>query len=283
MTASPPRGRLAPTGATAREWNQFDESLRGLLNDHHYAWRGFRRKRRGLRTRLAQRVLELGLEGVSAYREYVGTHPAEISRLHEILSITVSRFFRDREEWARLEARFTDLAGAARARAWSVGCACGEEPYTLRILWNRWNERAAVAVALDILATDISPVCLERARRGVYTESAVHDVPEALRRRHFHRRPRGDWELDAILRAQVTFSRHDLLRDPWPDGPFDLILCRNFVFTYLEDPVRCDLANRLVDRLRAGGILMVGSNDRLEGLTWEAERLRGCLWRRPSP
>ena len=206
-----------------RNRDSFDETLRALLADHHYDWRGFRKKRRGVRSRLTNRLSELGLGGLTEYRDYLRMNPHELRRLHELLSITISRFFRDREEWSRLEDRFPNVARLAVAAgrdglrgevsAWSFGCSCGEEPYTLRIAWERWSRNAAEAMPLHIFATDISAPCLERARRGIYTASSVRGLPTDALADHFDVMTDGTWEIDPGIRSTVEFRRHDFLSD----------------------------------------------------------------------
>jgi chemotaxis methyl-accepting protein methylase len=266
--------------AVARSWDRYDAFLRRLFGEHDRAWSGYRKKRRSLRSKFLSRMGELGLTTLDEYADHVKSHPREGSRLNEILSITVSRFFRDREEWTRLTRRFGDLVRGGKVRAWSLGCASGEEPFTLRILWEEWCETTDRECSLEIYASDVSSICLERARAGLYPEGAVHSIPESLRRKHFRRRPGNLFELDSRVRTSVEFARLDMLEDPWPEGPFDLVMCRNLPFTYLEGETRRRVSLKIVERLREGGILMVGSNEgrRVPGLGLRS--LEGCLWER---
>ena len=175
------------------------------------------------------------------------------------------------------------LTRGGELRAWSVGCAGGEEPYTLSMIWSMWREenrpQAPLPEApLEILATDISAACLARAHRRVYERGALRSVPPPIRERCFQELSGGEMELEEDYVRPVTLQQKDLLRDPWPDGPFDLILCRNLFFTYLEDPLRAEVGRALARRLRPGGLLMVGSNDRMEGLDWELSPAGGVFW-----
>ena len=112
-----------------------------------------------------------------------------------------------------------------------------------------------------MLATDVDPVLLERARRARYPESSLRELPPDLRRRAFA----GD-RLKLECRAQVDFAVHDL-RAGSPDGPFDLVLCRNLVFTYFDDELQREVGGRLRASLRPGGALVVGAHEKLpEGL-----------------
>ena len=117
-------------------------------------------------------------------------------------------------------------AGRDRLRAWSAGCASGEEPYTLAIL----AAERLTGVQLDILATDVDAKVLRRAEDAAYGWGSVKELPEAWRARGFVRRE-GLYVLQPKYRQPVTLRRHDV-REPPPEGPFDVVLCRNVAFTY---------------------------------------------------
>jgi chemotaxis protein methyltransferase CheR len=86
-------------------------------------------------------------------------------------------------------------------------------------------------------------------------------VPEAWRARAFDR-DGATWRVRDELRAAVSFRREDL-RTSAPDGPFDVVLCRNLAFTYFDEPLQRAVADRIVLRLRPGGLLVLGSHERL--------------------
>ena len=133
--------------------------------------------------------------GVHTYRDYsrvldADTH--EYDRLLDALTINVTRFFRNPEAWEALDALVPALLTAAKEplRVWSAGCASGEEPYTLAMLFHR---RAAAlgrrARAVEIIGTDIDKASLDTAERGVYEPAALADMPDDARRAYFARRP----------------------------------------------------------------------------------------------
>jgi chemotaxis protein methyltransferase CheR len=139
--------------------------------------------------------------------------------------------------WRTLECEILPrLAERARVRGetrlwiWSAGCASGEEPYTLALLFAFNHERLSEC-APEILATDTEPHLLERARRACYPATSLRDVPDSWRAAF----ERFDDEhcLRAEYRTPVCFLRQDI-RSALPENRFDLILCRNLVFTYFE-------------------------------------------------
>jgi chemotaxis protein methyltransferase CheR len=136
-------------------------------------------------------------------------------------------------------------------RAWSAGCASGEEAYTVALLWP----------AVDVLATDVHPAVLERARRGAYAASSLRELAPAERARAFTSRGSAHVVRPEIS-ARVTVARHDL-RDPPPDGPFDLVLCRNVAFTYFDEARRRAVLAHMASAVRAGGALVIGLHEAL--------------------
>ena len=146
-------------------------------------------------------------------------------------------------------ARAARADGRARLRAWSAGCASGEEAYTLALLWP----------AMDVLATDVHPAVLERARRAAYPASSLRELTAAERTRAFTRRG-AEHVVRPEIAARVTVVRHDL-GDAAPDGPFDLVLCRNVAFTYLDGASQRAVLANLSGALRPGGALVTGLHE----------------------
>jgi chemotaxis methyl-accepting protein methylase/uncharacterized protein with PIN domain len=272
-----------------RGWARFDDFLRELLARLDLAWAGYRRPRRSLRPGLVARMAELGLRDYGEYLDHVAAHPEESARLAVLLAVTISRFFRDREDWATLgELVIDELAARGRREgravcAASLGSASGEEPYTLRILWTE----LAPDVPLDLLAADVRADVLARARAAVYTAPSIHSVPVDLLARHFAPEPGNAgsvYRLDRRIADRVRFVQLDFTRDPLP-GPFDLLLCRNSAFTYLGLARQEDVATRLVAALAPGGYLMIGGGERLPAAApgmAELARAGRCLYRRSA-
>lgn len=239
--------------------------LQWALPELDLRWQGVRRVRRQVCKRLRRRLDELRLDDLAQYRVLLGRSPQEWSRLDAMCRISVSRFYRDREVFERLEKELLPrlLNQAARGgtlplRLWSVGCASGEEPYTLALMWAFGVSASRDAV--EIIATDADAQLLQRARRGCYPSSSLRELPEAWRRA-FTRCGR-EWCLAAAYRTPVSFLQQDI-REQLPDGSFDLILCRNVVFTYFARAVQMRIARRLAEALVPGGLLLLGARETL--------------------
>ena len=229
-------------------------------------WPGFRKVRRQVCRRIEGRLGELHLAGVAEYRGYLLTAPAEWTHLDGLCHITISRFYRDRGVFDFLGGTvLPELVREGRERAalelWSAGCASGEEPYTLSLVWQLAAGAAFPGVALQILATDADATMLRRARTAEYPESALRDLPEAWREEGFTQH--GDlYRLRARFRQPVTLRRHDVREAP-PSGPFDLVLCRNLAFTYFDLELQRDVAARFAASVRPEGALVIGRRETL--------------------
>ena len=230
-------------------------------------WTGFRKVRGQVCKRIKRRLKDLGLDGYSAYRQLLETDPAEWGVFDECCHITISRFFRDRDVFELLRKRILpELARNAAQegrslRIWSAGCASGEEPYTLKILWDLEVAPACPGVSLMMLATDIDEAMLKRAREGCFEEHSLHDLPPHLVASAF------DQSADLFCvrpqhRKGLTFLFQDL-RSEMPAGAFDLVLNRYVAFTYFALPLQRQILRKTLEHLLPQGYLVIGKHERL--------------------
>jgi chemotaxis protein methyltransferase CheR len=231
-------------------------------------WVGYRKVRRTVCKRLARRRRELGLENLQAYAALLQRDPEEWGRLEALCRIPVSRFYRDRKVFETLACRvLPELArkaaarGNRRVRCWSAGCASGEEPYSLCIAWSQRAERTNPGIHIGILATDAEQTMLRRAARACYGKGSLKDLPSGALEQAFVSHNDG-YGLCSKFKDGVTFKLQDI-RSDLPAGPFDLILCRNLVFTYFDRRLQDKMLPRLAALLRPGGYLVIGGHERL--------------------
>lgn len=228
-------------------------------------WRGYRRVRGTVCKRLRRRLRELGLADLGAYRALLERDAAEWGRLEAFCRIPISRFYRDRRVFdAIADTILPMLARAAesgRVACWSAGCAGGEEPYSLALIWTFRIQPEFPGLAPSILATDADEGMVERGRRACYARSAVRELPPDWIAAAFDAR-------DELLclgprwRSLVEFRVRDIRDDP-PPGRFDLILCRNAAFTYFPPAWQARTEAALSGCLRPGGFLVVGTHEKL--------------------
>ena len=242
--------------------------LQWCLPNLHMRWPGFRKVRRQVYKRIDRRLKDLGLANISAYREYLETHSAEWSLLDTLCRISISRFYRDKGVFEFLEREvlpeLTQVAvtnGENEVRCWSIGCASGEEPYTLAILWKFSLAFQFPALSFHIVATDADQQAIERARMARYPASSLKDLPGQWRAQAFTSTSKG-FSLKAEYRESVTFLEQDI-RVITPDNQFHLVLCRNVAFTYFDDTLQRETLNTIRRRLIPTGVLVLGSLESL--------------------
>ena len=256
------------------------EFLQWALPRLRMRWRGFRRVRKQVCKRIDRRLRELGLSDVAAYRDYLDAHQEEWAQLDSFCRISISRFYRDRgvfdllrDEVLPMVASMARARGDHTLRCWSAGCASGEEVYTLRILWALCLSTRFPDLTLRLVATDSDSNMLDRARRGCYSASSLKEVSQ-------------DWLTIAFTRSDDVFCVKPEFRDhielrlqdirrELPPEQFHVILCRHMVFNYFDEPLQCEMLDRLIARLVPGGILVTGKQEPLPRLPTQLEEF-GC-------
>ena len=239
-----------------------------------------------LRRRLAVRMRARSVHTFGAYAAVLDRIPEEYDLLLDALTINVTKFFRNADTYAVLRDRVVpELAGRPRAAAvWSAGCASGEEPYSLALLFAAQAGQHGAPGArgrVRIDATDLDPGALLALQRAEYAASAVEEVPRALLTRYFS--PGPPYRLDAAITRLVRSFRHDLTNDPPPQPPYDLIVCRNVVI-YFDRPTQERLFQTFFEALVPGGYLLLGKVETLFGAArakFQLEEPRERLFRRP--
>jgi len=231
-------------------------------------WAGYRKVRRTVCKRLSRRLRELGLENLEAYAALLEQNHDEWRRLESYCRIPVSRFYRDRKVFDTIACRvLPEIALNAAARGdtkvccWSIGCASGEEPYSLRIAWSQHAERANPEIQISILATDADPNMLQRAARACYGEGSLKGLPSGVLDQAFVAQ-NDDYCLRDEYKEGVYFTLQDI-RSKTHGEPVDLILCRNLVFTYFDQALQADVLSHLDEHLRPGGYLVIGGHEQL--------------------
>jgi len=172
----------------------------------------------------------------------------QIAILASHLAVGETHFFRDKKQFDALETEILpDLINARTGgqqylRIWSAGCSTGEEPYSIAIVVHRlipdlkeWN--------ITILATDINPRFLEKARCGIYRKWSFRSAPSWLQSQYFTRTSESDFEIRPEIRRMVTYSYLNLAEECFPSIPnntnaMDVIFCRNVTMYFKPDKTR---------------------------------------------
>lgn len=221
---------------------------------------------------------------------YLETHPEEWAVLESCCWISISRFYRDNSLFLFLEqqvmphlARQIDAEGGGNLRCWSLGCAAGEEPYSLSLLWRLKLQKSFPSVQIMILSTDIDDQAIARAVEGCYGPSNLKDLPEDWRMQGFVQTGEG-FSLRPEYREPVDFLIQDI-RETTPEETFHIILCRYLAFTYFDTELQSKTLRQLVERLHPGGVLVIGQGETLPEETFDliAWSEKEGVYRRAEP
>ena len=213
--------------------------------------------------RVERRMKALQIETVEQYVQALDRQRDEADKLFNDLLISVTQFFRDPEAFEALEKEvipklFEGKGEGDQVRVCVVGCATGEEAYSIAILLAEHASRMDRAPKMQIFATDIDEGALTSARKGLYPQSiAEHVTSERLER--FFIRQDGGWQVNRELREILLFSSHSFIKDP-PFSRLDLISCRN-VMIYLGPELQDRLIPLFHYALRPGGYLFLGPSE----------------------
>lgn len=198
---------------------------------------------------------------IDTYKDYVHALKDNKEMFKEFinyLTINVSEFYRNPDQWAVLEREiFPLLLGKnKKINIWSSACSTGDEPYTLVMVLNKLLPLSSI----KILATDIDMGALEKAQNGVYTSKSIENLPGEMKEKYFT--VIGDsYKIKDEVKNCVEFKQFNLLRDPYPTG-MDLIVCRN-VLIYFTEEAKSDIYKKFNMSLNPQGILFVGSTEQL--------------------
>ena len=200
----------------------------------------------------------------------MGKEPSLSQMVVEALLNNETYFFRDRAPFDVLQRHaLPELArrraDSKRLRIWSAGCSTGQEVYSLSMLfaeepekWQGWT--------VDILGTDVSTACIDRARAGSYSQFEVQrglGINQMIK--WFEECPDG-WRAVETLRKPVRFQVHNILEPASHPGGFDIVLCRN-VLLYLNPEKKMLSFERIASALAEDGWLMLGAGETVIGQT----------------
>lgn len=201
----------------------------------------------------------------------------EVDRLQKFLTIHVSEFFRDPEQYDILQKNILPelLKQSPRLNIWSAGCSNGAEVYSVAMILDSLsihNHR--------MLATDIDQIILSQAKAGdSYSKADVKNVPKTLLSKHFVSAQEDKYALSDNIKRKVVFKQHDLTRDAF-GSDYDLIICRNTVI-YFNDDAKKKLRRRFFDALKPNGILFIGATETMpDAADIGFQRLSPCFYRK---
>lgn len=198
-----------------------------------------------------------------SYDDYVDAIKKDSNLFEEFvnyLTINVSEFWRNPEQWDVLEKKILPelmKASSGPLRIWSAACSTGDEPYSLVMLLSRFMPLNRIR----IIATDIDKQVLEKARVGLYSAKSLAGLPEDLKNKYFSKVGLSNYQIKDEIKKCVEFREHNLLNDAYPDK-LDLIVCRN-VLIYFTEEAKEEIYKKFNKALRSDGYLFVGSTEQI--------------------
>jgi len=228
----------------------------------------------GYRTSMVERRVKkrFPLTKCKNYNEYLHSlqeNPDELDNLIDVLTINVSRFFRDTLAFEYIADRvllaiiYQKKESDDRSlRVWSAGCSTGEEPYSIAILINELFKKEELNLNVNIFATDIDSKILKKAQKATYPFESIKDVKYELLKKYFVAKDKS-FGLISEIKDLVTFSAYDMLdkRSYAPPesvfGSFDMVLCRN-VLIYFDAEHQDQIFDKLYRSLAKNGYLVLG-------------------------
>lgn len=174
------------------------------------------------------------------------------------MTINVSEFYRNGKRWEVLQKKIFPrlLQNNRRLKIWSAACSTGEEPYSLVMVLAQYLPLSQI----QVMATDLDDNAIAKAKRGVYPERSLTEVPADSKAKYFEKEGEFYRVKDEIKRC-VTFKKHNLLKDTY-DSNHDLIVCRN-VMIYFTEEAKDQIYQNFSKALKPGGVLFVGSTEQI--------------------
>lgn len=244
------------TATEFRDWQTLLEERTGVVLNE--------RRRAFLQTNLSARMRELGVMDYATYYRQVTDGPrgaVEWSTLLDRLTVQETRFFRHRPSFEVLESYLRERLQQGVTQPWelwSVGCASGEEPYSLAISAAEVLRESEHPDYFGVTGTDISLNALSKARDGQYGARRLEQLETDLCQRYFLAQDDGRFKVVPNLAARVCCARLNVLElAKAPMSGMDVIFCQNLL-TYFRRWRRREILNRLAERLVPGGLLVIG-------------------------
>src|SRR5438105_1440757 len=205
--------------------------------------------------RISRRMAVTHCSTMHDYLDYLKANPQEVGELVKAFLINVTQFFRDSDAFTYLKSQILPkliARGLERdhtLRVWAAGCATGEEAYSLAMLITELLGPQLSQWSIKIFATDVDEAAINFARRGLYSENLLRDVPADYKDRFFERVDHG-YRVSKMLRQMIIFGQQDLSRSaPFPR--IDLVLCRN-VLIYFTPELQEHVLNQFTFSLSPG-------------------------------
>ena len=261
---------------TSKKSKLISQQFPDMDNEQYAQWTALLEQRTGIRlpekrrsflvTNVCKRMREKGFSDYQDYFNHINTgHSGKVEwdQLVHHLTVHETRFLRHEASQELicqklLPQRKQDCKKSPHAfNVWSVGCATGEEPYSIAMAIDDHMSNVGCDYYLGVMASDISRSALAVGRAGIYSAQKVKNIPPLWKQKYFTATKDGKYQIHNDLRQRVCFNQANVLDlGKMPIGYMDVIVCQNLLI-YYDQPRRLKIVNTLVDYLAPKGVLIL--------------------------
>ncbi|MDE1813119.1 MAG: protein-glutamate O-methyltransferase CheR [Thaumarchaeota archaeon] len=223
-----------------------------------------------IKRRLDRRMRILDISEYSQYALVLKNDRKEFEEMFLSLSINVTNFFRDSTVFDRFQLSIlpqilSGIGERRKIRVWSAGCASGEEPYSIAMLFKQVIGKMT-NLDIEVVANDVNKMAIQFAERGRYPAKSVESLPLNIIENNFRKitddQNNVEYEVVQSIKDMVTFKSGDILSDTIQS--FDVVFCRN-VLIYYEKEAQELILTKFYKGLRDSGYLVLGMDETLFG------------------
>lgn len=217
-------------------------------------------KERQMKRRIDSLISKYHIDNYDDYVAELKRNKEAFQEFVNYLTINVSEFYRNPEQWAVLENEilpYLHQRFGKNLKIWSSACSTGDEPYSLVMLLSKYMPLKQI----KIIATDIDKQVLEKAKLGLYNEKSLKALPQEFISKYFTKIGDRNYQISDEIKSCVEFKQHNLLKDSYPNM-CDLIVCRN-VLIYFTEEAKNLIYKNFNDALKKDAILFVGSTEQI--------------------
>lgn len=259
-----------------------DHQFRQLLDRFSLSWHGYRKVRKGVKKRISRHMQELGCYTIHDYLAILEANPVIKNDAEQLLTVSISRFFRDRHVWKTLEETIIPHVISQYGKSvqvWSAGCALGQEAYSFTILWLILGEKLDQLPQLHVWATDSNPDYLNKAREGTYVRSALKEMPETIIENYLcQSEDKTTYTVIDRAKQGIQWEIYNLIKEPTPAKKFQIIFLRNNLLTYYRQKIKEPAFRKVLKSLTHDGFLIIGSHEKLPFETPDLELFEGSSY-----
>ncbi len=197
--------------------------------------------------------------GYDKYVQRLKTDKAMFDEFVNYITINVSEFYRNPEQWKVMDAQvFPELIKkfGRNLKIWSAACSTGDEPYSLVMALSKHVPLSNI----KIYATDLDKQVIAKAKTGLYSEKSISSVPDEFKKKYFTK-VGPSYKIADEIKARVTFKEHNLLKDAYATE-YHMIVCRN-VLIYFTEEAKDEVFRKFFKSLASGGVLFIGSTEQI--------------------